>query len=85
MLSAKEARKIAGSELMHIMNLIRNEAYCGGFYIKLGYTINKDTIKVLSDYGYLVEEEEIPIYIDTPYGQLDDKPNNYKKETTIRW
>ena len=85
MLSAKEARKIAGSELLQIMNLIRNEAYWGGFYIRLGYTIDKDTIKVLSDYGYLVEEEEVPIYIDTPYGQLDDKPNSYKKETTIRW
>lgn len=85
MLSAKEARKIAGSELLQIMNLIRNEAYCGGFYIKLDYTIERDTAKVLSDYGYIVEEEEIPIYLDTPYGQLDDKPNSYKKETTIRW
>lgn len=85
MLSAKEARKIAGSELLQIMNLIRNEAYCGGFYIRLEYTISKDTIKVLSDYGYLVEEEEIPIYIDTPYGQLDTEPGVYKKETTIRW
>lgn len=85
MLSAREAHRIAGSELLQIMNLIRNEAYCGGFYIKLDYTIEKDTAKVLSNYGYIVKEEEIPIYLDTPYGQLDDEPSGYKKQTVINW
>ena len=85
MLSAKEARKISNSELLQIMNLIRESAYAGGFNIKLNYSISKETTKTLEDYGYNVEENEIPMYYETPYGKVDDKPFGYKKETVISW
>lgn len=85
MLSAKEARKIASSELLQIMNIIRESAYAGGLSINLDYYIGKDTIKTLKDYGYQVEEKEVPIYYEDHYGRLDDKPNSYRKETTISW
>jgi len=85
MLSAKEARKIARSEVLQIMNLIREDAYRGGDFLKLDYTIKDSTIKVLEDYGYTVEIKEIPIYYETPYGALEDNPSGYKKQTTIYW
>lgn len=85
MLSAKEARKIAGSELLQIMNIIRDSAYAGGLSIKLDYYIGKDTTKILKDYGYQVEETEIPIYYESPYGKIDDEPSGYKKQTIISW
>ena len=45
MLSAKEARKISNSELLQIMNLIRESAYRGGLNIKLNYPISKEVTK----------------------------------------
>lgn len=85
MLSAKEARKISNSELLQIMNLIRESAYSGGLNIKLDYSISKETTKALEDYGYNVEYNELPIYWETPYGKLEDTPSGYKKETIISW
>ena len=85
MLSAKEARKIAGSELLQIMNLIRESAYRGGLSITLEYNIDKNTIKTLTEYGYSVCEDEIPVYYESPYGKVDEYPNYYKKETIISW
>ena len=78
MLSAKEARKIAGSELLQIMNIIRDSADAGGLSIKLDYYIGKDTTNQ-------VEETEIPIYYESPYGKIDDEPSGYKKQTIISW
>ena len=85
MLSAKEARKIAGSELLQIMNLIRESAYRGGLSITLEYNIDKDTIKTLTEYGYNVYEDESPIYYETPYGVKVDDPISYIKQTIISW
>lgn len=85
MIDAKKARDIANSELLQIMNLIRESAYSGGFKIKLDYSISNETTKVLKDYGYSIEYKEIPIYWETPYGKLEDTPSGYKKETTISW
>lgn len=85
MLSAKEANKIANSDLLQLMNLIRESAYKRGLSITLDYTVREGTIKVLRDYGYEVKTEEIPIYYETPYGALEDKPSGYKKQTIISW
>lgn len=85
MLTAKEARKIANSDLLQVMHLIRNTAYDGGLSITLHYTLKEDTIKVLKDFGYSIEVKEVPIYSDTPYGILEDKPNGYSKLTLISW
>lgn len=85
MLSAKEARKIAGSELLQIMNLIRDSAYRGGLNIRLEYSISKNTIKTLEDYGYNVEYKEGPIFEETPYGKVLENMVGYKKETIISW
>ena len=85
MLSAKEARKIASSELLQIMNLIRDSAYRGGSNIKLDYSISKDTIKTLKDYGYNVEYKEGPIFEETPYGKVLENIVGYNKETIISW
>lgn len=85
MLSAKEANKIANSDLLQLMNLIRESAYKGGLSLTLDYTIRDGVIKVLKDYGYEVKTEEIPIYYETPYGALEDKPSGYKKQTIISW
>lgn len=85
MLSAKEARKIAGSELLQVMNLIRDSAYRGGLNIRLGYSISKDTIKTLEDYGYNVEYREGPIFEETPYGKTLEDIVGYNKETIISW
>ena len=85
MLSAKEAHKISNSELLQIMNLIRESAYSGGLNIKLDYFISKETIKTLKDYGYNIEYNALPIYWETPYGKFEDTPSSYKKETIISW
>ena len=85
MLSAKEARKIAGSELLQIMNLIRDSAYRGGLNIRLGYSISKNTIKILEDYGYNIEYKEGPIFEETPYGKVLENIVGYNKETVISW
>lgn len=85
MLSAKKARKIAESELLQIMNLIRDSAYGGGLSITLEYNIDKETINTLAEYGYVVSEEEIPVYYETPYGIKVDDPISYRKQTIISW
>ena len=85
MLSAKEANKIANSDLLQLMNLIRESAYKGGLSLTLDYTVRDGAIKVLRDYGYDVKTEELPIYYETPYGALEDKPSGYKKQTIISW
>ena len=85
MLSAKEANKIANSDLLQLMNLIRESAYKGGYSIKLDYTIKDSTTKILEDYGYKIIIDELPIYYETPYGALEDKPSGYKKQTIISW
>jgi len=85
MLSAKEAHKIAGSELLQIMNLIRESAYAGGFDIKLNYNISKETTKTLEDYGYNIEYKEGPIFEETPYGRVLEDIVGCKKETIISW
>ena len=84
MLSAKEARKISNSELLQIMNLIRESAYSGGLNIKLNYPISKETTKTLKDYGYNVEYKENPIFEETPYMVLKDIVG-YDKLTIISW
>ena len=84
MLSAKEARKISNSELLQIMNLIRESAYKGGFSVKLEYSISEEIIKTLRDYGYNVEYKCIPIFEETPYGMLEDLIG-YNKKTIISW
>jgi len=85
MLSAKEARKISNSELLQIMNLIRESAYAGGFNIKLNYNISKETTKILKDYGYDVNYKEGPIFEETPYGNVLENIVGYNKETIISW
>ena len=85
MLSAKEARKISNSELLQIMNLIRESAYAGGFNIKLHYSISKETTKILKDYGYDVNYKEGPIFEETPYGRILEDIVGCKKETIISW
>lgn len=85
MLTAKEARKIANSDLLQVMHLIRQTAYDGGLSTTLHYTLKEDTIKVLRDFGYDVKVREVPIYSDTPYGILGDEPNGYSKLTLISW
>lgn len=85
MLSAKEAHKISNSELLQIMNLIRESAYSGGLNIKLNYSISKETIKTLEDYGYNVEYKEDPIFKETPYGKVLENIVGYNKETIISW
>jgi hypothetical protein len=85
MLSAKEARKISNSELLQIMNLIRESAYAGGFNIKLNYSISKETTKILKDYGYDVNYKEGPIFEETPYGRVLEDIVGCKKETIISW
>ena len=85
MLSAKEARKISNSELLQIMNLIRESAYSGGLNIKLSYSISKETIKTLKDYGYNIEYKEGPIFEETPYGKVLENIVGYNKETIISW
>lgn len=84
MLSAKEARKISNSELLQIMNLIRESAYSGGLNIKLNYSISKETAKILEDYGYNIEYKEGPIFEETPYGVLENIVG-YNKEVIISW
>ena len=84
MLSAKEAHKISNSELLQIMNLIRESAYSGGLNVKLNYPISKETTKILEDYGYNVECKNSPIFEETPYGMLEDIIG-YDKETIISW
>ena len=84
MLSAKEARKISNSKLLQIMNLIRESAYSGGLNIKLNYSISKEVIKTLEDYGYNVECKNSPIFEETPYGMLENIVG-YNKETIISW
>jgi len=85
MLSAKEAHKISNSNLLQVMNLIRESAYKGGTNIKLEYLLSKDTINVLKDYGYNVEYKEIPIFEETPYGKTLENIVGYNKETIISW
>jgi len=85
MLSAKEARKISNSELLQIMNLIRESAYNRGSDIKLNYPISKGIIKILKDYGYNVEYKEYPIFRETPYGKVLEDTVGYGKETIISW
>lgn len=85
MLSAKEARKISNSELLQIMNLIRESAYNGDSNIKLNYSLSKGTIKVLEDYGYNIEYKESPIFEETPYGMVLKDVVGYNKETIISW
>lgn len=85
MLSAKEARKISNSELLQIMNLIRESAYSGGLNIKLNYSISKETIKTLEDYGYNIEYKEGPIFEETPYGKVLENIVGYDKLTIISW
>jgi len=85
MLSAKEARKISNSELLQIMNLIRESAYSGGLNIKLNYSISKETIKTLEDYGYNVKHKDSPIFEETPYGNVLENIVGYNKETIISW
>ena len=85
MLSAKEARKISNSELLQIMNLIRDSAYRGGLNIKLNYSISKETIKALKDYGYNVEYKEAPVFEETPYGKVLKDIVGYNKEIIISW
>jgi hypothetical protein len=85
MLSAKEARKISNSELLQTMNLIRKSAYKGGTNIKLDYSLSKDVLKVLKDYGYNVEYKEGPIFEETPYGKVLENIVGCNKETVISW
>jgi hypothetical protein len=85
MLSAKEARKISNSELLQIMNLIRESAYSGGLNIKLNYSISKETTKILKDYGYNVEYKEDPIFEETHYGMVLKDVVGYDKLTIISW
>lgn len=85
MLSAKEARKISNSELLQIMNLIRESAYRGGLNIKLNYSISKEIIKTLEDYGYNIEYKESPMFAETPYGKILENIVSYNKETIISW
>lgn len=85
MLSAKEAHKISNSELLQVMNLIRESAYNGGLNIKLNYSISKGTIKVLEDYGYNIEYKESPIFEETHYGEVLEGVVGYNKETIISW
>ena len=85
MLSAKEAHKISNSELLQIMNLIRESAYNGDLSIKLSYSISKETTRTLEDYGYNVEYKENPIFEETPYGKTLESIVGYNKETIISW
>lgn len=85
MLSAKEAHKISNSELLQIMNLIRESAYNRGLSIKLSYPIAKGITKILEDYGYNVEYKEGPIFKETPYGEILEDMVGYNKETIISW
>ena len=85
MLSAKEAHKISNSELLQIMNLIRESAYSGGLNIKLDYSISKEVTKTLKDYGYNVEYKENPIFEETPYGKILGDAIGYNKKTIISW
>lgn len=85
MLSAKEARKISNSNLLQVMNLIRESAYRGGTNIKLDYLLPKDTIQVLKDYGYNVEYNEGSIFEETPYGKVLENIVGHNKETIISW
>ena len=85
MLSAKEARKISNSELLQIMNLIRESAYSWGLNIKLNYSISKGTIKTLKDYGYNVEYKESPIFEEGPYGLVLKDVVGYDKLTIVSW
>ena len=85
MLSAKEARKISNSELLQIMNLIRESAYRGNLSIKLNYSISKETTKTLEDYGYNVEYKKNPIFEETHYGKILGDAVGYSGETIISW
>lgn len=84
-LRAEQARRIANSEISQIMQLIKDSAYSGGLSIKLEYYLKSDTVNILKHYGYLIEEKEVPVYLEYPYGHIEDKPSSYIKETVISW
>jgi len=85
MLSAKEANKIANSDLLQLMDLIRESAYRGGLSLTLDYIVRDGAIKVLRDFGYDVQVEKLPIYYEYPYGKVDESPSGYKNQTIISW
>jgi len=85
MLTAKQANRIANSELLQIMNIIRKSAYDGGLKVTLDYHLKDTTVKVLKDLGYSVELKELASYPETPYGILSSIPLAYTKKTIINW
>lgn len=85
MLSAKEANKIARSEVLQVMNLIRESAYRGGFSITLRYFLPREVIETLKDYGYEVKETNDPMFMETPYGKSLEEVVGHEKLTIISW
>jgi hypothetical protein len=85
MIDAEKARKIANSELLQIIHKIEECAYDGGLQLLLGYSLKKETIDTLRDYGYKVYFRKDPIYDETPYGTVLGEPTGFLTQIKITW
>lgn len=83
-LSARDARGIATSDLLKVLHQIEDVAYKGGLEITLKTKLKETIIGILTDYGYKIDYEQVPIYEETPYG-VRYKIIGYTDQTIISW
>ena len=85
MLTANNARLIATGEISIILHKIEEAAYNRQFELYLNKPLNASIVETLKNLGYNVEYKVTPVYLETPYGKVEDTPSSNKEETKISW